>query len=50
VIRSGLRLLEIESKKVKATNKALSEAEKSGDPIAFDNDMFKLRMKEKCNS
>ncbi len=50
VIRSGLRLFEIESKKIKATNKALSVAEKSGEPIAFDNDMFKLRMKEKCNS
>ena len=47
VIRSGLRLLEIEKQKILAINKALTIGEKSGKPIAFDNDKFKSRMRKK---
>jgi len=47
VLRSGLRLLEIEKDKVKAINQALIIGEESGKPKAFNNEKFKLRMKEK---
>lgn len=49
VIRSGLRLLENEKQKIEAINKALVVGEKSGKPIAFDNEKFKARMKKKFN-
>ncbi len=47
VVRTGLRLLEIEKQKIQAINKALTIGEKSGEPITFDNDKFKSRMKKK---
>ncbi len=50
VIRSGLRLLEIEKSKIEAINKALVVGEKSGKPKKFDNKKFKIRMKSKLKS
>jgi antitoxin ParD1/3/4 len=47
VIRSGLRLLEIEKQKVNAINKALTVGQNSGAPTAFDNEKFKARMRKK---
>lgn len=47
VLRSGLRLLEIEKSKIDAINKALTVGEASGKAIPFNNDKFKLRMKKK---
>lgn len=47
VIRSGLRLLEIEKQKINAINKALTVGENSGQTKAFDNEKFKERMKRK---
>lgn len=47
VVRSGLRLLEVEKQKIKSINNALSKGEKSGEPIVFNNEKFKLRMKKK---
>lgn len=47
VLRSGLRLLEIEKEKIKAINKALTIGEESGAPVAFNNEKFKMRMREK---
>ena len=49
VLRSGLRLLEIEKEKIKAINEALIIGENSGKPKSFDNEKFKLRMKKKYN-
>lgn len=50
VIRSALRLLEIEKTKIEAINKALVVGEKSGKPRSFDNKEFKTRMKNKLKS
>ena len=47
IIRSGLRLLELENTKLEAVKKALIVGEKSGKPIKFDNDKFKARMRKK---
>jgi len=47
VIRSGLRLLELEKQKIKAINKALTVGEKSGEPAVFENEKFKSRMRKK---
>lgn len=47
MIRSGLRLLEKEKQKIQALNEALVVGEQSGKPIAFDNEQFKNRMREK---
>ncbi len=47
VLRSGLRLLEIEKEKIKSINKALTTGEKSGKPLAFNNEIFKERMRKK---
>ncbi len=47
VIRSGLRLMEIEKMKIEAINKALSAGESSGEPEKFDNDRFLERMRQK---
>jgi len=49
VIRSALRLLEIEKQKIEAINKALIVGENSGEPVVFDNEKFKSRMKKKFN-
>ncbi len=50
VIRSGLRLLEIEKSKIEAINKALFVGEKSGTPLKFNNEDFKSKMKRKLNA
>jgi len=47
VIRSALRLLELEKQKIKAINKALTIGEKSGEPVVFENEKFKARMRKK---
>ena len=47
VLRSGLRLLEIEKEKITSINKALTVGEKSGKPAAFNNEKFKQRMRKK---
>jgi len=47
VLRSGLRLLEIEKSKIRAINKALTIGEESGIAKPFNNEKFKLRMKKK---
>lgn len=47
VIRTALRLLEIEKQKISAINNALTVGEKSGEPVVFDNEKFKARMKKK---
>jgi antitoxin ParD1/3/4 len=49
IIRSGLRLLELEKDKIKAINKALVDGEKSGKPTPFNNAKFIARMKKKHN-
>ena len=50
VIRSALRLLELEKAKIVAINKALVVGESSGAPKNFDNNQFKLKMKNKLKS
>ena len=45
VLRSGLRLLEIENNKIKAINEALTIGESSGKPTSFNNEKFKRRMR-----
>ena len=47
VIRTGLRLLEIEKKKIQAINKALTIGEESGNASVFVNSKFKARMRKK---
>jgi len=47
VLRSGLRLLEIEKEKINSINKALTQGENSGKAVAFSNDKFKQRMRKK---
>jgi len=49
VLRSGLRLLEIEKQKIEAINKALIVGEESGKPIAFDSEKFKQKMRKQLN-
>jgi len=49
VLRSDLRLLEVEKQKIKAINKALTVGENSGEPVIFDNEKFKNRMSKKFN-
>lgn len=44
IIRSGLRLLELERKKIDLINEALVVGEESGEPRKFDNEAFKRRM------
>ncbi len=46
VIRSGLRLLEEHKKKIIAVNEALVIGEKSGEARTFNNEKFKLQMRE----
>ena len=47
VIRSGLRLLEVEKHKLQAIKEALIVGEESGEPTAFDNEKFKSKMRQK---
>jgi len=47
VIRSGLRLIEEESKKIQLINEALVVGEESGNSSEFDNEKFKANMKKK---
>lgn len=47
IIRSGLRLLENEKKKIIAINEALVIGENSGKAKPFNNEKFKLRMRNK---
>jgi len=47
IIRSGLRLLENEKKKIQAINEALVIGEESGEAKPFDNEEFKLKMRKK---
>ena len=49
IIRSGLRLLEVERKKIQAINKALVVGEMSGKAEEFDNQRFKREMRKKLN-
>jgi len=46
VIRSGLRLLEEHKKKIIAVNETLLIGEKSGEARTFNNEKFKLQMRE----
>lgn len=50
VIKSGLRILEVESKKIKAINEALAIGEVSGPPVEFNNNVFVNKMKQKLSS
>ncbi len=50
VIRTGLRLIEDESKKTNLINEALVVGEQSGASIEFDNEQFKKRMRNKYAS
>lgn len=47
VIRTGLRLLEEESKRIKLINEALVVGENSGESVSFDNEKFKEEMRKK---
>ena len=49
VLRSGLRLLEIEKEKIKAISEGLTIGEESGKPKAFDKEKFKTRMRREHN-
>tara|TARA_Y100000385_G_C12998843_1_gene596181 strand:+ start:170 stop:421 length:252 start_codon:yes stop_codon:yes gene_type:complete len=49
VIRNGLRLLEVEKQKIEAINKALIVGEMSGEPVSFDNEKFKEKMRSKLS-
>ena len=46
IIRSGLRLLEEEKRKMEAINAALVTGELSGTPQPFDSEEFKKRMRK----
>ena len=47
IIRSGLRLLEVEKQKIRAINQALVVGEMSGKAFDFDNEKFKRKMLKK---
>lgn len=47
ILRSGLRLLEIEKKKILSINEALVVGELSGKAMNFDNESFKQKMRKK---
>lgn len=49
VIKSGLRILEEEKRKVYLINETLTVGEESGKPGKFDNENFKQRMKDQLN-
>ena len=50
IIRSGLRLLEVEKQKIRAINEALVVGESSGTAVEFDNEKFKEKMRKKLRS
>ncbi len=50
IIRSGLRILENEKKKIDAINMALKEGEASGKARLFNNEDFKTKMRNKIKS
>ena len=47
IIRNGLRLLEDQKRKIEAINEAILVGEKSGEPVEFNNEEFKQRMRNK---
>ena len=47
IIRNGLRLLEVQKRKIESINEALVIGEESGNPVEFSNEKFKQRMKFK---
>jgi len=47
ILRSGLRLLEVEKQKIRAINEALVVGEASGEAIEFDNEKFKQKMRKR---
>jgi len=49
IIRSGLRLLEVEKQKIRAINEALVVGEMSGKASKFDNAEFKSQMRKKLS-
>ena len=50
LIRSGLRLLEVEKQKILAINEALIVGELSGEAMEFDNEKFKRKMLKRLRS
>ena len=50
IIRSGLRLLEVEKQKIRAINEALIVGEMSGKAFEFDNEKFKRKMRKKLRA
>ena len=50
LIRSGLRLLEVEKQKILAINEALIVGELSGEATEFDNEKFKRKMLKRLRS
>ncbi len=50
IIRNGLRLLEYQKSKIVAINEALVIGEESGEPLIFNNNEFKQKMKSKFQS
>ncbi len=50
IIRSGLRLLEVEKQKIRAINEALIVGEMSGEASEFDNESFKRKMRRKIRT
>lgn len=50
LIRSGLRLLEVEKQKMLAINDALIVGELSGEATEFDNEKFKDKMRKKLRA
>lgn len=47
ILRSGLRLLEDEKRKIQAINQSLVVGELSGNAVEFDNEKFKRKMRQK---
>ena len=47
IIRSGLRMLEDEKRKIESINKGLVVGEESGKPRKFNNEKFKVAMRNK---
>ena len=47
IIRTGLRMLEDEKKKIEAINRGLVIGEESGNPRKFNNEKFKIAMRKK---
>ncbi|KVE30154.1 antitoxin [Burkholderia singularis] len=47
VVRAGLRLLETQETELKVLQEALKAGESSGEPMAFDSQLFLTRMRAK---